>query len=147
METTGTSTIVLDANVAVWAVFPVVASVDTSPLFLDWNQQRIRLVAPALWLSECVSAIRQAIYARRATADDGELAIGGLFDLGIETIPLDHQLCVDAYLWAARLRQAQAYDAFYLALAEKLGADFWTADGHLANGARQIGVTWIHLVE
>jgi hypothetical protein len=45
-----------------------------------------------------------------------------------------------------RLGQSKAYDAFYLALAERLKAEFWTADQRLANGARQLGANWAHWI-
>jgi predicted nucleic acid-binding protein len=146
-ETLARSTIVVDVNVAVWAILPITAKVDTLPLFVRWRQQQIRLVAPALWLGECVSTIRQLIYARRATLDEGLIAIDSLFNLAVESFPLDRRLSVAALRWAARLQQGQAYDGFYLALAEDLGADFWTADRHVANAARQSGVSWVQLIE
>ena len=54
--------------------------------------------------------------------------------------------CQSALRWAARLNQARAYDAFHLALAEELGAEFWTADRRLANAAQRAGATWAHWI-
>lgn len=141
------STLVVDANVAVWAVLPPIAVVDTMPFFLDWGMRQVRLIAPTFWAAECVSSIRRAVYSGQASVSQGTRAIDDLFDLGVETVSIDHHQCLAAFDWAARLRQAQAYDGFYLALAEGLGAPFWTADSRLANGARQIGVQWVHLIE
>jgi predicted nucleic acid-binding protein len=39
-----------------------------------------------------------------------------------------------------------AYDAHYLALAELLEGEFWTADGQLARRV-QPSLPWVHLVE
>ena len=56
------------------------------------------------------------------------------------------KLCERAFDWATRLNQLPVYDSFFLALAEKLDAEFWTADRRLVNGARQVGVEWVHWV-
>jgi predicted nucleic acid-binding protein len=51
-----------------------------------------------------------------------------------------------AYEWAERLGQSkayEAYDGFYLALAQRLDVELWTADTRLESRARQIGITWV----
>jgi predicted nucleic acid-binding protein len=99
-----------------------------------------------LWLAEGISAIRGAVYTRLITADEGRSAIEDLLTLGIETRPMSPEQCRSGFEWAGRLGQARAYDGFYLALAEELGAEFWTADRRLANAARQAGATWAHWI-
>jgi predicted nucleic acid-binding protein len=140
------STIVVDANLAVWAVVPVAAAVDAIELFANWRRQGSRLVAPTLWLAECVSAIRRSAHAGAISVEEGRVALEDLLALGVETLPVGGREARAALNWAERLGQAQAYDGFYLALAEELGAEFWTADRRLANGAKQVGVTWVHSV-
>jgi predicted nucleic acid-binding protein len=49
-----------------------------------------------------------------------------------------------AFDWSTRLRQKAAYDGFYLAAADQLKAELWTADRSLANNAKQIGAKWVH---
>jgi predicted nucleic acid-binding protein len=49
--------------------------------------------------------------------------------------------------WASRLEQSKAYDGFYLAAAGQVGAELWTADQRLRNRARQLGVSWVHLID
>ncbi len=39
-----------------------------------------------------------------------------------------------------------AYDAQYLAVAERCGATFWTADRRLLERTRQCGVAWVRLI-
>jgi predicted nucleic acid-binding protein len=137
---------VIDANLAVWTVLPVVAGENVVPRFEAWGRQGVRLAAPMLWLAEATSAIRLAVYSRAVSDQAGQAALDGLFDLEVEAVPLDAQLCRSAFEWAGRLGQARAYDGFYLALAEQLGAEFWTADRRLSNGARQVGAHWVRWV-
>jgi predicted nucleic acid-binding protein len=140
------STIVVDANLAVWAIVPVVAPVDAIDLFAGWHRRGLRLVAPALWLAECASAVRRSVYAAALSEEEGRTALEDLFALEVETLPLTLQQTRSAFEWAQRLRQAQAYDGFYLALAQELEAEFWTGDRRLAHGAQQAGAGWVHAV-
>lgn len=48
-----------------------------------------------------------------------------------------------AFDWTRRLNRIAAYDSFYLALAESLQCDLWTADRRL-QGA--VGQPWLHCV-
>ena len=146
--TSASEAIVIDANVAVWAILPVLATpgLQLMAQFGIWRQARIQAVAPMFWMAECVSAIRAAVYSRTITPVRGRTAITDLFALQVELVPMDEPLCLAAFDWAARIGQAKAYDAFYLALADHLGAEFWTADRRLANAARQAGMTTAHWV-
>jgi predicted nucleic acid-binding protein len=47
---------------------------------------------------------------------------------------------------AARFALPAAYDAHYLALADWLGGEFWTADRRLG-GVVQEDLPWVHVVE
>ena len=55
--------------------------------------------------------------------------------------------CVEALRWATRLNQRPAYDAFYLAVAQRLDAELWTADRRLCHNARQAGADWVHFMD
>lgn len=142
------STLVIDANIAVWSVLPILASagVDTLTRLEGWRQEGLRLVAPSLWLPECTSAVRSSVYSKLISTDEARRAMSDLFALRIEIMPIDEQSCLAAFDWAARLRQARAYDGFYLALADQLGAEFWTADRRLVNGAKQSGISWVRWI-
>jgi predicted nucleic acid-binding protein len=67
-----------------------------------------------------------------------------IFNLAINCVDEDDALCRAAFDWATRLAQKPAYDSFYLASAELLGADYWTADQRLTNRAHQLGINWVH---
>lgn len=144
----GSRGLVIDANVAIWTVLPVLANADVDALgrFSSWQHTGARLVAPALWLAECTSAIRRGVYAKAITHARGLVALSDLFALEVDIVPMDEDQCMSAFEWAGRLGQARAYDGFYMALAEQLGMEFWTADTRLANAAQQAGATWVHWV-
>jgi predicted nucleic acid-binding protein len=137
---------VIDSNVAVWTVVPLVAGLDVTGRVARWQGEGVRLVAPMLWLSECVSAIRGGVYAGVITEEEGRDALDDLFALEVEMVPMNPQHCRSAFEWATRLGQARAYDGFFLTLAEELGAEFWTADRRLVRRAHQVGVAWAHWI-
>lgn len=49
-----------------------------------------------------------------------------------------------AYQWTLKLKQGAAYDSFYLAIAEALEADFWTADRKLFQSLEGERLSWLH---
>ena len=138
--------IVVDANIAVRAVLPTVEKIVILDCFANWHQSRSKIYAPDILLPEAVSVIRRGIYDRWITEAEGQIAVEDVFRLGVEVIPSDVGICQSALTWAARLGQAKAYDGFYLAVAERMEAELWTADERLRNRVRQLGVSWVRWV-
>lgn len=140
--------LVVDASISVWAVLPVLQdkNADAAVRFVEWGEIGFTLVAPSWWAAECTTAIRRAVFNKVINESRARQAVSDLFALEIEIVPIDIQLCESALEWAARLKQSRAYDSFYLALAQRLGIDFWTADKRLANAAQQLGLSWVRWV-
>ena len=88
--------------------------------------------------------IRKLYSFGKITESEAQKALIILDQMQIRLIPDDLNLRQAALDWATRLRQKAAYDGFYLAAAEQLGAELWTADRTLANNADQIGIKWVH---
>ena len=131
----------IDANVAIRA------AVDGDDAALDafagWSRARIDLVAPDLWLPEAITAVRRSIAQRKRSPSDGEAVIGDLFTLPIASVATDRELALSALRWADRLGQAKAYDALYLAVAERHDAPLVTADERLLARCRQLGIDFV----
>jgi len=137
---------VVDASVAVWTLLPSLAAVDTLSRFVVWRQAEAELHAPSLWLAECTSAIRRYVHRGMITSNEGLTAIEDLVGLEVEVASMTHSHCRTAYGWAERLGQSRAYDGFYLALAEELGATFFSGDRRLTNSAQQLGLSWVQWI-
>ncbi len=71
-----------------------------------------------------------------------QAALSEISALNVQTLLLH----LGALAWAAQLSQANAYDAYYLALADSLHLALWTADRRLANRSAQIGIRWVHCI-
>jgi len=96
-----------------------------------WQVERARLVAPTLLWYEVVNALRRAVALGARTADSAARMFAETQSLPIE-IHGDGALHERALELAGRFSLPAAYDAHYLALAERFGAPLWTTDRCLA---------------
>ena len=138
--------IVLDANLVVAQFLPLPYSVQMSDRLNAWRRDRVELLAPTLLQYEVNNALHRLLTAGLVLGPEAEVALQDLQALNIHYIPPDSELHDRAWYWTDRLNHNKTYDAQYVALAELERADFWTADRHLANGARQVGVDWVHWI-
>ena len=138
--------VVIDAGIAVSSVLDVALSDVTSRAWGRWRASNVEVLAPQLWLYEATTAIRKALAFGSLQANEAEEALTAALALKVTLVSADDDLCRSALRWAERLKQRAAYDGFYLALAGRLQADFWSADQRLINAARQTGVRWVHWV-
>ncbi len=141
-----TKTIVIDANIAAAAVIPISGLEIVKDLFTRWAEENRSIYAPEWWLAEVISVLRQNVYRKLISLTGAKEAVEGIFALEVETIRIDIPLCQSALDWAEAINHSKVYDAIYLALSERLGAEFWTADKKLANAAKATGAQWVYWV-
>jgi len=105
--------------------------------FAVWAQAGVELYAPDLARYEVANALaRKAAHGEIASADLAA-AWAELDSLGISYDSLTDG--AKAIAIALELERRSAFDAAYLALAERIGAELWTIDGPLARNARGRG--------
>jgi predicted nucleic acid-binding protein len=139
-------TIVIDAGIGVSSALDVPLSEATSRAWETWRQAQLEVCAPQLWRYEVTSVLRKTLALGALEPQEAADALSTVLALDITLVPPDDDLCRAAFGWAGRLRHNAAYDGFYLAVAERLGADFYTADQRLANAARQAGAAWVYWI-
>lgn len=139
--------IVVDANITVALFVNLPYSPQSERLFRLWRKQDVQLHAPALWPAEVVSALRKMVSVGQMSSDDARLALASLERIPIQVVLPDPDLLDLSLVWAGRLNQAVAYDAQYVALAENLSAEFWTADQRFINSLEHLNISWAHWVE
>lgn len=135
---------VIDASLAVYSVIntPMASLAENVMDYLQNN--RIKLYAPRLWWYEVTSVVHKYLFDGLLTEKYAKDTLTIILNLAVNRVDEDDGLCRAAFEWATRLTQKPAYDSFYLATAELLGADFWTADQRLTNRAHQLGLDWVH---
>ncbi|MBC8509529.1 MAG: type II toxin-antitoxin system VapC family toxin [Chloroflexi bacterium] len=138
--------IVLDANLIASLVIPLPYSERATELVLDWKRQGVTFVAPALWSYEVSTVLRKAVIADYLPPGELDFALEQIWKINIQDVPVNLALHRQALAWAERLGQSKTYDSAYLAVAESLQAEFWTADRSLATSAQRAGAHWVHSI-
>ena len=138
--------IVIDANITVALFVRLAYSEQAEALFRSWRTGAIQLHAPALWPPEVASALQKMVSVGQLTIDDSRLSIAAWSRLPVQVTIPDAELMDTSLAWAAKIGQVVAYDAQYLALAERLQAEFWTADRRLYAATQNIKIPWVHWV-
>jgi predicted nucleic acid-binding protein len=109
-----------------------------------WAVEERLLVAPFLLRYEVTNALHRYGMAGQRSPTLVASALDAALLLPIR-LHGEADLHARAIKFATRFVLPAAYDAHYLALADRLGADFWTTDRKLANAVRPT-LPWVHLV-
>jgi predicted nucleic acid-binding protein len=139
--------IVVDANITIALFVNLPYSNQSEKKFLFWRKQDFQLFAPALWPAEIVSTLRKMVGVGQLSSEDARLAISCLAPLQIQVVSPHYQLLDDSFVWSGKINHKVAYDAQYLALAESLQAEFWTADQKLYHTLHALKVAWARWIE
>lgn len=136
-----TKPLVIDASFAFKLILPGPYQSRYTTLVTEWEQAGHSFYAPTLWLYEITSALCKTVHFGALTRSEGQKALNLAQKLSLELVEPDEDQTQLAFDWTHKLNRAAAYDSFYLALAETLSAEFWTADKRLYQAAN---VSWIH---
>ena len=137
------SWICIDANL----VIRLVADPDdeiVQRLWTQWDHAHRQLVAPGLLYFEVTNALCRYQKLGHMTASSVELALEAALALPLR-LYAEPDLHRRALALAGRFSLPAAYDAHYLAVAERLSGELWTTDRRLV-GAVQSELDWVHLV-
>ncbi|MBI4228784.1 MAG: type II toxin-antitoxin system VapC family toxin [Deltaproteobacteria bacterium] len=131
----------IDASLALKWVLPEVYTDRAQELLRSWLVEGTSLIAPTLFIYEIASALRNKVYRQIITMEEGFSALNQIRRGNIE---LKYQPTLVDKGWeiAAKLGLPTAYDAFYVALAEQEGCEFWTADKNLVNVLENDKIKW-----
>jgi predicted nucleic acid-binding protein len=113
-------------------------------LWIEWDSQRRPLAAPTLLFYEVSNALHRYQTQGLLSAAAVQLAVEAALALPVQLFG-EADLHRRALKLAQRLSLPAAYDAHYLALAEQLDTEFWTADRRLVE-AVQARLPWVQLV-
>ena len=137
--------ICVDASIVVPLITRAPSGSPFTAAWRQWHQSGLKPVAPSLLMYEVVNALHRYVHHGMLLPEEASDALEAALGLGID-LRSDAELHPRALALAGKLGLAAAYDAHYLALAERLGVEFWTADRRLQQA---VGATlpWVRLLE
>ena len=138
------SVVVVDASLATMWAIPERFSTRALALASQWAEEKTRLIAPCLLLTE----VTNAFYKRLLRGEISLLnAIAALevvfeFDIEIREKPGLHSRAIEL---SYQLKRPNTYDRHYLALAEIHRCDLWTGDEKFFNSVAKTfpRVKWV----
>ena len=118
---------VVDASLAVKWVIPEDNSAEADTLLQDWQNRSSRRVVPSLFACEVGNVLYKRMLKQTLTLVQAQ---GNLEAIMSEVIVLDFEpkTAKRGLELAQAFARPASYDAHYLALAEHLGCELWTAD-------------------
>ena len=139
-----TSWVVADSGILLSTVLDEPLQAQAIELWEAWKAQDIRVAAPILFQYEIVAVPRKHVHRGILSVEKGNLIPETLLQIPVVCY-ISPKLLFRAYELATELNRPTAYDSQYLALAESLHCDFWTADEKLFNavGNRLSWVKWL----
>jgi predicted nucleic acid-binding protein len=137
------SSLCVDANLVIRLV-AAPADERVQQLWEQWTADHRPIAAPTLLHYEVGNALYR--YQRGGMIRPAAVRAALLAALALPVrLYGDADLHQQALTLAGRFSLPAAYDAHYLALADRLGGEFWTSDHRLAL-AVQDELTWVHVV-
>lgn len=129
-------TVVIDANILVaFGLSDEPLHTQAHQILSIWQSSQTVLAAPRLFRSEITAVMRKAVYQARITHEQGRSLLAQFLAYPVD-FHEDDALLKTAYELAERFKRPRAYDAQYLALAQRLACPFWTADERLFNAVQ-----------
>jgi len=126
-------TLVIDANILIaFGLSDEPLHTQAHQILSAWRTSETVLVAPRLFRSEITAVVRKAVFQERITHEQGRKMLAQLLVYPVEFYE-DDALLKAAYELAEKFNRPRSYDAQYLALAQRLSCEFWTADERLFN--------------
>ena len=138
--------IVVDANIVIKVVVLEEDSPAAKRLLREWSAQGTLLLAPALFLYEITNILMKKTRQDKMNITEAIETASIILHSGIEiSWPVDPDTTLHALELAHAHNLPAAYDAHYLALAEREQCEFWTADERLYNSVKE-QLPWVRLM-
>jgi predicted nucleic acid-binding protein len=124
------SQICIDASVALQWILPSPQSQTADSLLQKWDDADIQIISAPLLDIDTTAIIRKLMQMKLLLPQQGEQAFQIYRQMGIDIVS-HPALTQTAWDLIGKYDQAHISDLHYLALAELVDADFWTANRHL----------------
>src|SRR5258707_9257729 len=127
-----TAWVVADSGIFIATALKETYSVQAEQLVRNWREQGIQIAAPTLFRYEIIAVMRKSVFRGNVSAEQAITGRDALLEYPVQLF-MDDVLLKRGYELATQFSRPSAYDSQYLAVAEQLGCEFWTADERLFN--------------
>ena len=132
-----TDAVVVDASIALKWVLDEPDSDIAQILLAEWIDKGLVILAPALLAYEATNGLYRKARKGEITRDRARQALIKILFTGLEfDFSQGTSLSMKAMELSERFDRPATYDSHYLALAEREGCEFWTADTRLWNSIK-----------
>jgi len=138
------SPVVVDASLAFKWVATEDYTAEAMALLARWQAQQIEPTVPSWFACEIANVLYQEIRANTMTLADAQRNLSDILS-AVTVHDFDPATAARALEIAHTFHQRRSYDAHYVALAEHLGCELWTADETFWNATKKTftRVRWI----
>lgn len=136
--------VVVDASLAVKWLLTESHTREAGALVQHWESEQVQMAGLHLLPMEVANALHRHVMAGDITFLDANALMSRFLTFGVQLIHRS-RLHLRALEIASELRQGAVYDSHYLALAESLGCEMWTADQrfHRVASDASYPVNWV----
>ncbi len=130
INTQNRAQICIDATFVLQWIIPAPRSEAADSLLQKWDENGIHIISPPLLDVDITAFISKLVQMKLLLPQQGEQAFQNYRQIGIDIIN-PPSLTQAAWELTGKFDQANIPDLYYLALAELLNTDFWTANRRL----------------
>ncbi len=130
-----TNFVVIDASLALKWILPEPETEEAFAMGDRWLNEGIRVTGPSLLIEEATNVLHRRTLTGQISRAMAKERLVALFNVGVQ-IEESPNIHLHALELAQDLGLAATYDAHYLALADLLGCDLWTADERFFNSVK-----------
>ncbi len=139
-----TSWIVIDSGVLIASAIEETYTVQADALLAWIDSTGLQIAAPALLHYEVVATLRKLAHRGTISPEDAERLLKQILKRPLQLM-MDVALSERAYALATEHGLPSAYDAQYLAVAQRLDCPLWTFDKRLYNSVHE-KLVWVNYV-
>ncbi len=121
----------VDASFAIKLLVDESDSAEAMVQWETWVKNGTMIYAPRLFVWECANAVRRAVVQDRLPATEAVDALQRLTGIDVDLVNVEDDVVRVYRSFVAKYDMPAVYDATYLAVADMLGCELWTADKRL----------------
>lgn len=130
--------VVVDSSIMIKWIFEEPDSKAAKTLLAEWTDKKFVMIEPPLLACEMANVLHQNAYKGELSVEESKQSLIDILGLELE-FEVSHlpELSIRAIEIAQKYALNAAYDAHYVALAERKNCEFWTADARLWRAVRK----------